>query len=79
MTFDASSQSGDQTITPHDDLQVIINTSDLPYLNGLAIDYSEDMMGGGFRFQNPNATQVCGCGNAVAIHEPHHHSTQDFP
>jgi len=67
MTFDASTQSSDQIITFHDELQIVVNPADLPYLNGLAIDYSEDMMGGGFRFQNPNATQVCGCGNSFAI------------
>jgi iron-sulfur cluster assembly accessory protein len=33
----------------------------------LQIDYSEDLMGGGFRFQNPNATANCGCGNSFAI------------
>ncbi|WP_143438253.1 iron-sulfur cluster assembly accessory protein, partial [Hydrocoleum sp. CS-953] len=37
------------------------------YLNGLTLDYSEDLMGGGFRFNNPNAKVVCGCGNSFSV------------
>lgn len=37
------------------------------YLTGLKLDYSEDLMGGSFRFHNPNAAQHCGCGNSFAI------------
>ena len=28
----------------------------------LKLDYSEDLMGGGFRFNNPQTTNSCGCG-----------------
>jgi iron-sulfur cluster assembly protein len=45
-------------------LNVVIHASVQPYIRGLAIDYSEDLMGGGFRFTNPNATQSCSCGNS---------------
>lgn len=47
-----------------DDLQVAVDAHSLPYLKGLTLDYSEDLMGGGFRFDNPNAEQHCGCGNS---------------
>jgi iron-sulfur cluster assembly protein len=33
------------------------------------LDYSEDLMGGGFRFHNPNAAQSCSCGNSFSIKE----------
>ena len=39
----------------------------LNYLNGLILDYSEDLMGGGFRFNNPNAKVACGCGNSFSV------------
>jgi iron-sulfur cluster assembly protein len=48
-------------------LQVVVSAQSLEYINGLTIDYSEDLMGGGFRFHNPNATQSCGCGNSFSI------------
>jgi iron-sulfur cluster assembly accessory protein len=55
-------------------IQVVIAPANLPYIDGLTLDYSEDLMGGGFRFHNPNAIQTCGCGNsfAIATSEPIH-------
>ncbi|MEM8721153.1 MAG: iron-sulfur cluster assembly accessory protein [Cyanobacteria bacterium P01_G01_bin.39] len=32
------------------------------YFEHLKLDYSEDLMGGGFRFHNPQLENVCGCG-----------------
>ena len=32
------------------------------YVEHLKLDYSEDLMGGGFRFYNPQIENVCGCG-----------------
>ncbi|MCJ8281054.1 MAG: iron-sulfur cluster assembly accessory protein, partial [Rivularia sp. ALOHA_DT_140] len=29
--------------------------------------YSEDLMGGGFRFYNPKAETICGCGNSFSV------------
>ncbi len=35
-------------------------------LNGLTIDYVDEMMGGGFKIHNPNATSTCGCGKSFS-------------
>jgi iron-sulfur cluster assembly protein len=50
-----------------DGISVLIDGQHLAYLEHLKLDYSEDLMGGGFRFENPLATSVCGCGNSFAI------------
>jgi iron-sulfur cluster assembly protein len=34
------------------------------FLEAIQIDFAQDLMGGGFRFHNPRAIKVCGCGNA---------------
>jgi iron-sulfur cluster assembly protein len=34
------------------------------FLETIQIDFAQDLMGGGFRFHNPQALKVCGCGNA---------------
>jgi iron-sulfur cluster assembly accessory protein len=47
-----------------DDLLIAIECSHADYLKGLMIDYSEDLMGGSFRFENPNAVRTCSCGSA---------------
>ncbi|MBW4516280.1 MAG: iron-sulfur cluster assembly accessory protein [Timaviella obliquedivisa GSE-PSE-MK23-08B] len=48
-------------------IQVTIAPQHQPYLNGLTLDYTEDLMGGGFRFHNPNAVNCCECGNSFAV------------
>ncbi len=48
---------------------VVVDPQSLNYLNGFTLDYSEDLMGGGFRFHNPNATQTCGCGNSFSVNQ----------
>jgi iron-sulfur cluster assembly protein len=50
-----------------DGIQVVIDPHSQKYLNGLTLDYSEDLMGGGFRFHNPNAASSCGCGNSFSV------------
>lgn len=43
-------------------IAIAVDSESYHYLQGTKLDYAEDLMGGGFRFQNPNATNVCGCG-----------------
>lgn len=48
-------------------ISLVTDTQTINYLGGLNVDYSEDLMGGGFRFHNPNAIATCGCGNSFAV------------
>jgi iron-sulfur cluster assembly protein len=48
-------------------ISVSIDPQQIGYLYNLKLDYSEDLMGGGFRFQNSIATSVCGCGNSFRL------------
>lgn len=66
LCFDGGMLPGDQ-IYRCNEIAVVVASEALPYIAGLVIDYSEDLMGGGFRFHNPNATQTCSCGNSFAI------------
>ena len=50
-------------------VHVAVDSYSLRAVDGLTVDYSEDLMGGGFRFYNPNATQTCSCGNSFATSE----------
>lgn len=52
-------------------IEVVIDPDSWPYLAGLNLDYSEDLMGGGFRFHNPNAASSCGCGNSFSVDSDH--------
>jgi iron-sulfur cluster assembly protein len=66
MSFAQTIDTSDFTFDTNG-IQVVIDTSTLSYVNGLKLDYSEDLMGGGFRFDNPQAKISCGCGNSFAI------------
>lgn len=48
------------------EISIAIDSESVSLLTGLTIDFSEDLMGGGFRFHNPNATTTCGCGLSFA-------------
>lgn len=66
MSFDDSLQMDDQ-VEDCNGIQVVVSPDSIKWLDGLVIDYSEDLMGGGFRFHNPNAAQSCGCGNSFKV------------
>ena len=66
LSFDENVQKEDQ-VFDIDDIQLVINKESIEYLQDLKLDYSEDLMGGGFRFSNPIATATCSCGNSFAI------------
>ena len=53
------------------DIPVVVDVQSLNYINDLTLDYSEDLMGSGFRFHNPNAVQSCGCGNSFSVEQKH--------
>jgi iron-sulfur cluster assembly protein len=43
---------------------VFIDPTSMMYLAGSTVDYVDNLMGGGFRIDNPNAVQQCGCGHS---------------
>ncbi|NMF83872.1 iron-sulfur cluster assembly accessory protein [Nodosilinea sp. P-1105] len=47
-------------------LTLVVDDTALDLVRGLTIDYSEDLMGGGFRFTNPQAHHTCGCGHSFS-------------
>jgi iron-sulfur cluster assembly protein len=47
-------------------LKVFCDPKSYLFLNGLTLDYSNALMGGGFKFNNPNATKTCGCGTSFS-------------
>jgi iron-sulfur cluster assembly protein len=45
-------------------IRVICDPKSLLYLNGVRINFKDEIMGRGFVFDNPNATSSCGCGSS---------------
>lgn len=47
-----------------DGVKVVVDEISIDYLRGSSIDYIDDVMGSGFKIENPNALSSCGCGNS---------------
>lgn len=45
-------------------IPVVIFKQDIPIIEGTSIDFKQNMMGGGFSIENPNAIVSCGCGSS---------------
>ena len=48
-------------------LKVVCDLKSMLYLDGMTVDFSADLVGGGFKFLNPNATGSCGCGTSFTV------------
>jgi iron-sulfur cluster assembly protein len=49
-----------------DGVKVIIDAKSAIYLQGTQLDFQKDLMGGQFKFVNPNASKTCGCGESFS-------------
>jgi len=49
-----------------DGLKVFIDQVSMLYLDGARIDYVETLEGAGFKFDNPNVRNTCGCGSSFS-------------
>ena len=47
-------------------VKVIIDAKSTIYLQGTHLGYQQDLMGGNFKFLNPNANSTCGCGESFS-------------
>ncbi len=52
-----------------DGVKVVVDEISIDYLRGATIDYVDDVMGSGFKIENPNAVSGCGCGNSFRTKE----------
>ena len=57
---------GDSKVEKEHTIRVICDPKSYLYLNGTTIDFRDEIMGRGFVFNNPNATNTCGCGSSFS-------------
>ncbi|GMI46756.1 hypothetical protein TrCOL_g1702 [Triparma columacea] len=48
-------------------LRCVVDPKSMLYLFGMELDYSDELIGGGFQFFNPNAEESCGCGKSFGV------------
>jgi iron-sulfur cluster assembly protein len=66
--FELEPQSSDRIFNCHG-IHVAIDPQTATYFTELTIDFSEDLMGGSFRFHNPNTKKSCDCGVSFSMKE----------
>jgi len=47
-------------------VRLLVDNKSALYLEGVQIDFKDEVMGRGFVFKNPNATASCGCGHSFS-------------
>ncbi len=57
----------DYSLKTDQSFQVVCDPKSLLYIYGMQLDFSKELIGGGFNFVNPNASQTCGCGSSFAV------------
>lgn len=48
-------------------LKVFVDATSMMYLNGCIVDYVETLEAAGFKFENPNVKNTCGCGSSFNV------------
>ena len=65
INFDEKTGPYDQ-VYDIEGVKVIVDAKSAIYLQGTQLDYQKDLMGGSFKFVNPNANKTCGCGESFS-------------
>ena len=66
LSFEAAARPDDTVIEQHG-VRLFVDSTSLPYLRGMTIDYVTGLHGAGFKFLNPNAARTCGCGSSFSV------------
>jgi iron-sulfur cluster assembly accessory protein len=58
---------GNDTLYEQKGVAVLVDQMSEIYLDGVTIDYVESLAGAGFKFNNPNTKNTCGCGSSFTV------------
>jgi iron-sulfur cluster assembly accessory protein len=56
-------------VTEQHGVKLVIDEISINYLDGAKVDYVDEVMGSGFKIENPNAVSTCGCGSSFKTSE----------
>jgi iron-sulfur cluster assembly protein len=57
----------DDVLFEQRDVKVVVDPKSLVYLDGTELDYVREGLNEGFKFQNPNEKNTCGCGESFQV------------
>jgi len=65
MSLEEAAEATD-IVVEFGELKVFVDPTSVPMLEGVNVDFVDNLEGSGFKFVNPNATASCGCGNSFS-------------
>jgi len=66
MSFDDKEDEFDKVFYSNG-IKVVCDLKSWLYVKGTTVDFSNDMLSGGFKIENPNANRTCGCGTSFSV------------
>ena len=63
----ADDEQDDDLVFESHGLKVLIDPKSLPYVDGTELDYVREGLNEGFKFNNPNVKDACGCGESFNV------------
>ena len=71
MTYDAEIDekmyTDEKVVAVEDGVTIVTDQQSYPYVEGLKLDYSDDLISAGFRFNNSSNDSSCGCGASFSV------------
>ncbi len=55
------------TVYEEKGVKILVNPKSLAYLEGTELDFTREGLNEGFRFNNPNEKDRCGCGESFTV------------
>ncbi len=63
----ADNQVEDEAVFEQFGVKILVKNDDMERLDGLVLDYVKNGLNASFKFNNPNATGECGCGESFSV------------
>ncbi len=66
LEFADAVNEGDLQFSSHG-VTLLVDPKSLPYIDGMELDYTREGLNEGFKFNNPNVKDQCGCGESFKV------------
>jgi len=66
-TIDSEMKDDESMVHTTGAIRIITDAASVPFLDGLVIDYSDELINGGLQFTNSNTKTTCGCGQSFNL------------
>jgi len=65
--IDSEFKESDEVMFQDEEIRIVADAGSAMFLDGLTIDYSDDLIKSGFRFLTPGKVKSCGCGSSFSM------------